>query len=145
MVAPHRRDIPEIWRHALAIHHKGEVGWEKMLAEPVAVQARNVSKRVHDLVRQAVKEKIDKSRERARRLPPAFPLLEFIKERTKVGIMFEVDRAKRLTRLDNCVLHSIGGKPASYLAFIDLEVQGLVALLCHIDGPATVWQLGKGI
>ena len=43
MVAPHRRDIPEIWRHALAVHHKGEIGWEEMFAEPAEVVLTEVN------------------------------------------------------------------------------------------------------
>src|SRR5262249_6129540 len=56
MILPHGRDVAEIRRHALAVDHKGEVSRENVFADAVAIQTRDVRKRMHDLMREAVQK-----------------------------------------------------------------------------------------
>src|SRR3546814_12379094 len=60
MVAPHRRDVAEVFGHAASMHEEGEVGGKDGFAHRSEIKAREARNAVHHMMRKAVEQEKDR-------------------------------------------------------------------------------------
>lgn len=102
-----------------------------MFAQAVSVEAGQVCQRVHQLVGQAVKQKIDVGAQRSRRAASLAVLVVF-QERPEV--LVGLDQA--LTDMDPCgrrIGDVVQFKPAPNLGLVQPEIQRFIALAGDVD------------
>lgn len=136
MVAPHRRDVSEIGGHALSIDGERKIGGEDVFPDAIAVEPRGVGQGVDELMRERMQQHVH---ERGQFAGHPLPLLVLVpvEELTEILVSFEI----ALSETDIVGRH-IGDpiflQPTTHASLVQLDVEGLVLLLGHIDGAFSV-------